>query len=154
MTEPLIVLAEEVAGLRDLFQRRLLEDRGRQQLYDRLYQELEFGRKNLVLQFLAPVYRELLLILDRVGAVDAAPEPAVASMVDELTEVLARRGVRPIEALGLAFDPRWHEAVEQVPVEDPKHHDLVLAERRRGYLVDDALLRPAQVLVGRYAHDG
>jgi molecular chaperone GrpE len=146
-------LATEVAELRDLFQRRLFEDRRRQELYDRLYQELDFARTDLVQQFIAPVCRELLLVTDRLAEArhsGADPWRLLDAVGDEIDEVLARRGVRRIPAGGARFDPRLHDAVGQVPVtEDQDGH--VVEERRPGYLMDDRVLRPTQVLVGRCA---
>ncbi|MGW4461367.1 nucleotide exchange factor GrpE [Micromonospora sp. NPDC004704] len=145
-------LATEVTQLRDLFQRRLFEDRRRQELYERLYQELDFARSDLVRQFIAPICRELLLLTDRLAAARrAGTDPAVllGSVEEEIAEVLARRGVRPIPTAGLIFDPRLHEAVGQVAVDGGDLDGYVVHERRSGHLVDDWVLRPAQVVVGR-----
>lgn len=151
-TDQLEALTTEVYQLRDLFQRRLLEDRRRQELYDRLCQELDFARSDLVRQFIAPVLRELLLLTDRVGAARAAgadPVEVVASIEDEITEILRRRGLRAIPTLGERFDPRLHEAVDQAVVADARDDGNVVQERRAGHLIDDWVLRPAQVVVGR-----
>jgi molecular chaperone GrpE len=146
-------LATEVAQLRDLFQRRLLEDRRRQELYDRLCQELDFARGDLVGQFIAPMCRELLLMTDRVDAARRGgtdPDVLLASMVDEVNEVLARRGVRPIPTEGELFDPRLHEAVERAVVADDVEEGSILHVHRIGHLIDARVLRPAQVVVGRH----
>ncbi|MFI5912355.1 nucleotide exchange factor GrpE [Dactylosporangium sp. NPDC051541] len=155
-TADVAALADEVAQLRDLFQRRLLEDRRRQELYDRLCQELDFARSELVGQFIAPLCRELLLVTDRVSAAGRAgadPAALLASVLDEIGEVLARRGIRPMAALGEAFDPGRHDAVERVPVRSDADQGRVLHERRAGYLIDNRVLRPAQVVVGHRSAD-
>jgi molecular chaperone GrpE len=146
-------LATEIAQLRDLFQRRLLEDRRRQELYDRLCQELDFARSDLIGQFIAPMCRELLLMTDRVDAArrgGADPAVLLASMFDEVNEVLARRGVRPIAAEGELFDPRLHEAVDRAVVADDVEEGGILHVHRAGHLIDARVLRPAQVVVGRH----
>ncbi|HEU0089876.1 MAG TPA: hypothetical protein VFQ77_19880 [Pseudonocardiaceae bacterium] len=75
-TEPseLAALRDEVAMLRDLFQRRLFEDRARQQMYDELCAQLEFARSDLTEQFIAPLLQELLLLVDRVETLLRAAE--------------------------------------------------------------------------------
>jgi molecular chaperone GrpE len=144
-------LATEVAQLRDLFVRRLAEDRAKQQLYDRLYGELDFARADLVRQFIAPLCRELVLMLDRLTSAPLSdPEHAV---VDEIGEILARRGVRPFASVGSPFDPRLHEAAASEPVAEPERDGQVVREIRQGYLMDDNLLRPALVVVGRWTPD-
>ena len=154
-TEPASIeaLATEVYQLRDLFQRRLLEDRRRQELYDRLCKELDFARSDLVRQFIAPLLRELLLMTDRLRASQAAgadPTDLLKSVEDEVDSILTRRGVRPIPAYGQMFDPRVHEAVDQVSVDRDEDDGRVIEERRSGQLLDDWVLRPVQVVVGHY----
>jgi molecular chaperone GrpE len=145
-------LAAEVAALRDLFQRRLLEDRAKQRLYDELYTQLEFARSDLAAQFVAPIAREILLVVDRIdGAAD--DDDALRSISLELREILHRRGLRPVEALGTPFDPHVHEAVDRVSVTEAADHGRVVAQRRPGYLLDGHLLRPAQVVVGHHSPD-
>ncbi|MFD2081067.1 molecular chaperone GrpE [Actinopolymorpha cephalotaxi] len=153
-------LAKEVAALRDLFQRRLLEDQARQRMYDELYRQLEFARQGLVEEFVAPLAREILLVVDRIDALtgqvardgnanDAADDAGnLGSVRAELLEILHRRGLREVDATGQEFDPRVHEAVARVPVEPGDQVGRVVEVRRPGYALADRLLRPAQVGVG------
>jgi molecular chaperone GrpE len=62
---------------------------------------------------------------------------------------LANAGVEPIDAVGQAFDPQLHDAVETVEV-DPEDEGKVVADYARGYKIGERLLRPARVKVGRY----
>lgn len=153
-------LAQEVAALRDLFQRRLLEDQARQRMYDELYRQLEFARQGLVDQFVAPLAREILLVVDRIDALtgqgpggetggDSGDDAGnLGSVREELLEILHRRGLREVDARGQEFDPRVHEAVARVPVEPGDQVGRVVEVRRPGYALADRLLRPAQVAVG------
>lgn len=145
----------QVAELRDRVERRVLEDQQRQRMYDELYRQLEFARKGLADEYLTPIARELLLVIDRLdalGAVDPEKSGAtaagqeLASVRAELAEVLARRGVREVDATGEAFDPRVHEAVGRRV--DPDRAGQVVEVRRPGYALGGHLIRPAQVVVG------
>ncbi|PSR23633.1 MAG: nucleotide exchange factor GrpE [Sulfobacillus acidophilus] len=60
-------------------------------------------------------------------------------------EALARLGVTPIVAVGASFDPRFHEAVEQVPSEEPE--GTVVEELKRGFTWNDRVLRASLVKV-------
>lgn len=57
---------------------------------------------------------------------------------------LERQGVKPILALGMAFDPNFHEAVRQ----DRGPEGVVIQEFQKGYTLNDKLLRPTKVVVG------
>jgi molecular chaperone GrpE len=66
----------------------------------------------------------------------------------QFQDALARLGVREIEAVGAAFDPQWHQAVEVVDT-DEAEDSHVIEELQRGYKLKDRLLRPAMVRVAR-----
>jgi len=63
----------------------------------------------------------------------------------KLQLVLENAGVSQIEAEGQPFDPRFHEAVMYGEGEEGK----VVAEVQRGYKLNDRVLRPAMVVVGK-----
>jgi molecular chaperone GrpE len=65
-----------------------------------------------------------------------------------MVELLRKRGVKPIDAVGAEFDPRYHEAVAHES--SPEHRDgEVIEEFARGYMLGDRLLRPAMVKVAK-----
>lgn len=64
-----------------------------------------------------------------------------------LEDVFAKHGVKPFSAAGLAFDPRVHEAMQQVEVDGPGNQ--VHEEFLRGYNLNDRLIRPALVAVSK-----
>jgi molecular chaperone GrpE len=57
---------------------------------------------------------------------------------------LEGQGVKPILALGMAFDPKIHEAIRH----DKGNEGMVIAEYLKGYMLNDKLLRPSRVAVG------
>ena len=104
----------------------------------------------------ATVAERLLPVLDDANlALSHAPEGVDQSWLkgvrltfQKLEEVLASVGVERIEALGVTFDPKLHEAVGSE--ETTKHpEDTVVAELRAGYRMHDRVLRPALVKVAR-----
>jgi molecular chaperone GrpE len=66
----------------------------------------------------------------------------------QLLDVLGKRGVKPIDALGADFDPHFHQAVSYEPAAGRREGE-VIDEFRRGYLLGDRLLRPAMVKVAK-----
>jgi molecular chaperone GrpE len=67
---------------------------------------------------------------------------------EDLHKTFRQFGVQQIEAKNRKFDPRYHEAVRQVETQD--HPDMtVLEEIEKGYMLNERLLRPSKVIVGR-----
>ena len=64
-----------------------------------------------------------------------------------LLRALASNGITPIDATGRAFDPTEHEAVHAVPPPAGVGGNVVLKVLQRGWLIDDAVLSPARVVV-------
>ncbi|NNE99434.1 MAG: nucleotide exchange factor GrpE [Pyrinomonadaceae bacterium] len=71
----------------------------------------------------------------------------------QLNEVLASMGIKPIPAVNEPFDPRFHEAVatEETDEFPPK---TVIEEILRGYQVDDRVIRPSMVKVSAPVSSG
>ena len=65
-----------------------------------------------------------------------------------LLDMLSRRGVTPIDAVGADFDPNLHQAVTTEPAGDRRDGE-VIEQFRRGYMIGERLLRPAMVKVAR-----
>ena len=66
----------------------------------------------------------------------------------QMIELLRKRGVKAIEAVGTDFDPRYHQAV--VHEASPDHREgEVIEEFARGYMLGNRLLRPAMVKVAK-----
>ena len=71
----------------------------------------------------------------------------------QLNDLLGAEGVKPIEALGRAFDPRLHEAVD-VDVSGRAEPGKITSELQKGYYYQDDVLRPAKVRVAAAIQKG
>jgi molecular chaperone GrpE len=105
----------------------------------------------------ASLVEELLPLMDdleRALKADAGAEGGeayrrgVELIQQQLAEILRKRGVRPIEAVGADFDPHYHQAVSYEPAEGRREGEIV-EEFRRGYMLGDRLLRPSMVKVAK-----
>jgi len=66
----------------------------------------------------------------------------------EMQRLLAKHGVKPIEAQGEKFDPHVHQAMFEVP--DPSQPEgTVVQVVQPGFLIGDRVLRPAMVGVAK-----
>jgi molecular chaperone GrpE len=124
--------------------------------FDNYRKRIERERRDTMERAAAGLIEELLPIVDDFErALKAEADPAadvyregISIIHRQLMELLARRGVTPLESLGADFDPHVHQAVAYEP--SPGHRDgEVIEELRRGYTLGDRLLRPAMVKVAR-----
>ncbi|NCS98629.1 nucleotide exchange factor GrpE [Candidatus Parcubacteria bacterium] len=68
----------------------------------------------------------------------------------QLVNVLKRNGVTEIESLGKEFDPKIHESVEIVKVDDKKDNDKIIEVLQKGYKIDGKVIRHPNVKVGKF----
>jgi molecular chaperone GrpE len=70
----------------------------------------------------------------------------------QFQDALQKVGVQPIVAVGQAFDPRLHEAIEMVDTTEVPDHQVV-DELQRGYKYKERMLRPSMVRVARNSRE-
>lgn len=120
--------------------------------FDNLRKRTEREKADFFRYATAAVLKDLLPILDNFDRAlehsDADDEfhKGVELIYKQLYDVLYRNGLRPIDEVGVHFDPNIHEAV--VREEDatvPSHTVTMILQK--GYFLHDRLLRPAMVKV-------
>ncbi|MFX1465984.1 MAG: nucleotide exchange factor GrpE [Promethearchaeota archaeon] len=72
----------------------------------------------------------------------------VMMISDQFNKILKEEGVKKIEALGKRMDPRYHEVVCRIESSDHPNNTII-EEYRKGYLLDDEVIRPATVAVSK-----
>jgi len=68
----------------------------------------------------------------------------------QLVDVLKRNGVTEIESLGKNFDPKIHESLETIEVENEKDNDKILEVIQKGYQIGGRVIRHPNVKVGKF----
>ena|SRR6185503_1848347 len=146
--------ASELKQQRDEYYDRLLRKTAE---FDNYRKRTDRERAQLSDAAAADLLTELLPLVDdmeRALKVEAGSDgvDAIARGVElihkQLLEILRKRGVKPIEALGADFDPHFHMAVAHEAAEGAREGE-VIEEFRRGYMLGDRLLRPAMVKVAK-----
>jgi molecular chaperone GrpE len=138
----------------------------RDDLYDRLLRKtaefdnfrkrVERDRKDMIEWAAADVISDLLTIVDdfdRALAAGAPPEAqafkaGLELIQRQLAELLKKRGVTTIDALGADFDPHVHQAVAYEEVAGAREGEVVDV-MAKGYMLGERLLRPALVKVAK-----
>lgn len=122
----------------DNFRKRVLRDSAAQR---------DHGRADVALALL-----EVLDDLDRTleaaqASEDAGLAKGVELVASKLSGALGSIGLQRVDAVEVAFDPTVHEAVQQVPAEEPTDHPQVVQVLRPGYRLGERTLRAAMVVV-------
>ncbi len=138
----------------------------RDDLYDRLLRKtaefdnfrkrVERDRKEMIEWAAADVLTDLIGIADDFDRALAAPAPPEAQgykaglelIHRQLSEVLKKRGVTTVDALGADFDPHLHQAVAYEEVAGAREGEVV-GVLAKGYKLGERLLRPAMVKVAK-----
>ena len=102
-----------------------------------------------------PFVRDLLPSIDNLeraleaakgaGNVEALVQGIMLTL-GELKRTLGKHGVKEVDSVGLAFDPKLHEAIESQETEDVPT-GYVVKEHQKGYALHGRLIRPAKVSV-------
>ncbi len=88
---------------------------------------------------------DLLPILDNFDmALKTMPDEGFKLIYAQLFDLLSRYGLKQISCEG-KFNPKFHEALLQEQSE--KEQGTILEELQKGYIVGDAVLRPARVKI-------
>lgn len=141
-----------LGALERLFEQRLRFDAAKEEAFRQLYEDLDQFRSLAAAAQHKPILIDIILLLDRVEkGIEAQPEDGfLASIRDELSEILARRGVCAMSSTEERFDPQRQRAVGTRPAADSVSHNTVAEVARIGYECDGQVLRAAEVIVYRH----
>lgn len=69
----------------------------------------------------------------------------------QLLKILDGYGISELDdSSGKKFNPEEHESIESVAVEEEEKDNIIIEELRRGYKMNDRVIRPSKVKVGVY----
>jgi molecular chaperone GrpE len=158
-------------GLALAFEREVRAESTREKIVDRLHDELQQYKGDLLLGTLKPVLLDLVQLHDDIGKVAVSPSgqaeegggpaPEVARLLglmrgfqQGIEDILYRQGVEPFEVEGPMFDPRRQRAVATVATDDPSLARTVAGRLRKGFAAGEKVIRPELVTVRKYAATG
>ena len=124
--------------------------------FDNFRKRVGRDRKEMIEWAAADVLSDLLAVVDdfdRALAADAPPEAqaykdGLELIHRQLAELLKKRGVTTVEAMGADFDPHLHQAVAYEEIPGAREGEVV-GVLAKGYKLGDRLLRPAIVKVAK-----
>jgi molecular chaperone GrpE len=148
LVDEIVELRKERDGLHDRLLRQAAE-------FDNYRKRVDRERKDLTQMAAIDFVQELLPVIDDFERALQADAPGAESYRQgleiihrALLDMLRKRGVTPVDAVGTLFDPQVHQAVAY---EDAPHRrdGEVIEQFTRGYRLGDKLVRPAMVKVAK-----
>ncbi|MBP5548758.1 MAG: nucleotide exchange factor GrpE [Bacteroidales bacterium] len=128
--------------------------------YMRIYSEYENYRKrtalektNLILNGGKDVIKLMLPVIDDMEralanlADDDTAKEGMQLILKNMLNALQQKGLKPMEAKGEKFDENFHEAITQIPAPTPEAKGTVIDVVKKGYFLNDEVIRFAQVVV-------
>ncbi len=154
--EPLTTQGETVSETEQL----KAELAATQEKYLRLYSEFENFRRrttkeraDLFKSANQEVMISLIPVLDdferALAAMSAeSDKKGIELIYNKLKSNLTQKGLKEMEAKGLAFDPDFHEAITKIPGMGEEMKDKVVDVLEKGYFLGDKVIRFAKVVIG------
>jgi len=145
---------DELRRERDALQDRLLRTAAD---FDNYRKRVERDRRDVADLAVADAMRDLLPIIDNLeralqatgaGADADALRKGVELIQLQMLDLLRARQVKLVDAVGMDFDPKVHQAVAHEPSSDHREGE-VMEQLQRGYMLGERLLRPAMVKVAK-----
>lgn len=68
----------------------------------------------------------------------------------QLIKILDENNFKEMNPMGAKFDPAFHIAVEHVATEDESKDGIITEVKKKGYVLNDRVMKPAQVVVAEY----
>jgi molecular chaperone GrpE len=145
----LAAMTRERDALQDRLLRTAAEFDNYRKRMDRERRELsEFATSEVLLEILPIVDNFERALQSPTGADTEGFRRGIELIHKQMLDLLRKRGVTPIDALGADFDPNVHQAVVHEASEEHREGE-VMQEFQRGYKLGDRLLRPAMVKVAK-----
>ena len=103
--------------------------------------------KGDIIKKIVPVLDDLERALQNRPAGDAWAN-GIELVVRKFQNILESEGVKKIDAIGMEFDPNFHEAISHEPA-DGVQSGHVIAVVQNGYMIGERVVRPALVRVAQ-----
>jgi len=149
VSDPVAALQQEKAALQDRLLRLAAE-------FENYRKRVDRERRDQADYAVAGAVEEILPIVDNLERALLAPVGSDAEVYRkgvelihrQMIDLLRKRGVAPVDSVGVDFDPNIHQAVAH-EVSSSHREGEVMEEFARGYKLGDRLLRPAMVKVAK-----
>ena len=159
---------ENFNNLFSTFSNKIENDRTKDIAFEKIYEQMEFYKKDLMYSISKPFVKNLILFYDRINTnINHFDKKYIENefsvkdnnrdfidilnnFKDEIIEILSRNGIerKPKSKIGEIFDPEISIVLEQIKTDDPKYDNLSIKEvLQEGFLKEGKVLRHESVIV-------
>lgn len=145
-------LAKQLDDAKKLAEERLSQLKYLHADFDNYRKKFEKEKESIIMLANESLITELIVVLDDFEnsiklVEDKKNREGIELLHKKFFDILARHGLKKIEALGKKFDPNFHEALYK---ELSKHEeDMIIEEIQKGYALKSKVIRPAKVKISR-----
>jgi molecular chaperone GrpE len=96
-----------------------------------------------------PVFDDISRLNENVNADENTLKDALKLVSSKLDKFFEDEKITSVAAVGDEFDPNFHEALMQLPVEKDEDDDKIISVFEQGFKINDRIIRFAKVQVGK-----
>ena len=117
-----------------------------QNLQKRMEKELQLKKEETKKKYLSELLdlNELL----KKAYEDKAPKDGLKLMLNNIKNFFEKEQIKSINCVGEKFDHNFHHAVTTIEKDDCED-EIIVEEVKKGYMINNKLLRPSQVIVAK-----
>lgn len=154
-------ILEAIKNIDLKFEKKIHEDTHKNELFDKMYNELQGYKTDLYAKILKPFILSTITLIDdtnsfigKLGENESAlAEKYLRTMPEDLIDILESNGVVLYEDDVDKFNPRTQRVVKQVPTDNPDYDNLIVKRVRKGYSWNGVNLKPELVWIYKFKQD-
>ncbi len=147
-----------LVALEDLFREKILYDENKESLLDKLYQDLQANRLDVVESNFRSLYKELFLLYDNLqreiakfsNSEDQTAKNSLEFIAREFLEILARRDVEIMPREEYFCDRQKQKVINTVATSIPLEDGKVMEVLQDGFTHRDRVLRVQSIVIKKY----
>lgn len=112
----------------------------------RMEKEIKSQKQDIKKRYLCEIIDLYELLLKAYE--DKKPKEGLKLLINNLEKFFEKENIKCIHCKGKKFDHNYHEAITTIE-KDNCENNIIVEEIKKGYLIDDKLLRPSQVVVSK-----
>lgn len=151
-------LQESLLRLEEKFDKKIAEDTHKNNLFDKMYEELASYKKDLYAKLVGPFINETISLLDdyerlieRIDTVDHDKlKKYVIGIPDDLESILDNNGVERYSDDADKFNPKTQRVIKTIPTGNIELENVIAERTRKGYRWNGVMLKPEMVKIYKY----
>ncbi len=154
LSQKIDTLQKNILTVTDILKQRLSYDQTKEKAFEYLYSELDSLKRNQNFEDNKNLFADLILFFDRLEQYGQQNENSnhneFTSLKEELLEIFGRRDIEQINAGDNSFSSSLQQAITTKIVDSAENDKRVIRVLRQGFTHHDKVIRPQEVILGRY----